>query len=136
MRFEAREPEELNEVARAILDHHTHPLLAFYGEMGAGKTTLIKAICRALKCTEEAHSPTYGLVNEYQSGNGEPIYHFDFYRLDSPEEAMDFGVEEYFDSGHLCLMEWPERIGPIVPQAHTKIRIEVVNSVRIIEMET
>ena len=103
--------------------------------MGAGKTTLIKAICRELNCTEEASSPTFGIINEYLRDHGEPVCHFDFYRLEEPREALDLGVEEYFESGHLCLIEWPERIGSILPQEAMVIRIKVVHSTRIIEME-
>lgn len=136
MRFEVEDIEELVEVAKSIIEKAPTDILTFEGEMGAGKTTLIKAICRELQCVEEANSPTFSIVNEYLSGQGEPVYHFDFYRIEDPEEAMDFGVEEYWDSGHLCLVEWPERVSSILPQAVTVIRIEVVNSTRIIEMET
>ena len=136
MRFEVRDESELLNVAEKILNQTPYPLMVFYGKMGAGKTTLIKAFCLVLNCAEEASSPTFGIVNEYLSGNGEPVYHFDFYRLDDAEEALDFGIEEYWDSGHLCLMEWPERVMAFLPQAVTVIRIEVVNSTRIIEMET
>lgn len=136
MRFEVLHESELNDVAKTIVDQAPHPNILLFGEMGAGKTTLVKAICRYLECAEEANSPTYGIVNEYMSGTGNPVYHFDFYRLNEPEEALDFGAEEYWDSGQLCLMEWPERVMAILPQAVTIIRIEVVNSTRIIEMET
>lgn len=88
----------------------------FDGEMGAGKTTTIKAICKRLKVTDHVTSPTYSLVNEYLTESGIPVYHFDFYRLRHEQEALDFGIEEYFDSGHLCLMEWAEKIPHFLPE--------------------
>jgi tRNA threonylcarbamoyladenosine biosynthesis protein TsaE len=95
----------------------------FHGEMGAGKTTLIKAICKALGVTSAMTSPTFSIVNEYD-GNGK-IYHFDFYRLKNEEEAYDIGVEEYLDSGNLCLIEWPERIPSLLPQSRFEIKLEI-----------
>jgi tRNA threonylcarbamoyladenosine biosynthesis protein TsaE len=85
-------------------------LWIFYGEMGAGKTTLIKALCKELGVTDEVSSPTYSLVNEYRTSNGKVVYHFDFYRINSIEEAYDMGYEDYFYSGNTCLIEWPQRI--------------------------
>jgi tRNA threonylcarbamoyladenosine biosynthesis protein TsaE len=94
-------------------------IFAFNGKMGAGKTTFIKAICEELGVTETVNSPTFAIVNEYRSEQTlEPIYHFDFYRILSLEEACRIGVEDYFDSGALCFIEWPEKIKPLLP-AHT-----------------
>lgn len=93
----------------------SHRLLAFHGEMGAGKTTLIQAICRHLGVAGEVTSPTFALVNEYSSAAGEPVYHFDFYRIDDPHEALDFGLDEYLYSGSYCLMEWPEKVNDLLP---------------------
>lgn len=91
-------------------------VFAFYGTMGAGKTTFINAVCRQLGVDDDSTaSPTFAIVNEYHGNAGRRIYHFDFYRIDSPEEALDFGVEDYFDSGDLCFLEWPERIEPLLP---------------------
>ena len=84
-------------------------IIAFYGHLGAGKTTFIKAICDRLGVEDNVCSPTFTIVNEYQSAAGEPVFHFDFYRIDSLKEAQDLGLEEYFYSGCLCLMEWPEK---------------------------
>ncbi len=98
-------------------------LFAFYGEMGAGKTTFIKAICEALGVVDMVNSPTFSIVNDYATDKGEHIYHFDFYRLKTPHEALDFGIEEYFSSGAVCFMEWPEMIGALLPDDTTKVRI-------------
>ena len=106
---------EIDAVANRLAPLLGSQVVLVYGEMGAGKTTLIKAICHTLGVTDEVSSPTFALVNEYQSGSGEPIYHFDLYRLTAEEEALDFGVDEYLDSGHLCLVEWPEKIVNFLP---------------------
>jgi tRNA threonylcarbamoyladenosine biosynthesis protein TsaE len=97
----------------------------FYGEMGAGKTTLIKAICRALGVHSLMTSPTFSIVNEYSGDDGRVLYHFDFYRLKNEEEAYDIGVEEYLDSGRRCFVEWPERVPSILPQARFEIHIDI-----------
>ena len=97
---------------------------AFYGELGAGKTTLVQEICRQKEVVQEVTSPTFALVNEYNTKNNEIIYHFDFYRIDSPEEVLDIGFEEYVSSGNLCFMEWPEKIDPYLPEETIKIFIE------------
>lgn len=102
-----------------------HTLVAFYGEMGAGKTTFIKAICNELGVIDTVNSPTFSIVNDYATADGRHIYHFDFYRLKSPQEALDFGIEEYFASGSLCLMEWPEEIGTLLPDDALKVTITV-----------
>lgn len=98
---------------------------AFYGEMGVGKTTFIAELCRALGVEEDvANSPSFSIINEYRSETtAELIYHFDLYRLENIEEALDIGVEDYFDSGALCLLEWPERIEDILPDDTVKVSI-------------
>ena len=93
--------------------------------MGAGKTTIIKAVCRALGAEDTVSSPTFTLVNEYETVSGEILYHIDFYRIKKKEEVLDFGIEEYFFSGCYCLMEWPELIGEILPGETVKISITV-----------
>lgn len=114
--IQVNSPDDLPEVAQAILDHlQGRHLVAFRGPMGAGKTTLIRAICEQLGVTDTVTSPTFALINEYKNGEGEPVYHFDFYRIEKLEEAFDFGYEEYFFSDHLCLVEWPEKIEPLLP---------------------
>jgi len=95
----------------------------FYGEMGAGKTTLIKAICAALDVEELVNSPTFSIINEYRSAAGK-VFHFDFYRIKNEAEAYEIGTEEYFFSGDYCFIEWPEKIPSLIPSAHVKISIQ------------
>ena len=123
--------EEIDEAARRfvqMMDDRT--VYAFYGEMGAGKTTFINALSRALGVEDDATgSPSFAIVNEYRSDTtAELIYHFDLYRLESVEEALDLGVEDYFDSGALCLIEWPERVEDILPDDTVKVTIKVEES--------
>ena len=106
------------------------PVWCFYGEMGAGKTTLVKAICDQLGATDSMSSPTFSLVNEYETASQVPIYHFDFYRIENEQEAMDIGVDEYFYSGHYCFIEWPERATNLIPDHHVEISIKLVNANR------
>ncbi len=99
-------------------------VFAFYGTMGAGKTTFINAVCRRFGVDDDSTaSPTFAIVNEYRGKDNRRIYHFDFYRIDSPEEALDFGVEDYFDSGDICFLEWPERIEPLLPDDFVRVDI-------------
>ena len=108
-----------------------HSLIAFYAPMGAGKTTFTSAICRALGVKSDAvSSPTFAIVNEYRTATAESIYHFDFYRITKPSEALDIGLYDYLDSGSLCLMEWPENIEDILPEETLKVTIKVVDGVR------
>ncbi len=124
---------QLPEVANWLLEQSRFRILLLEGDMGAGKTTLIKEICRQLGVEDEVSSPTFSLVNEYESADG-PVYHFDFYRLEEEEEAYDFGVEEYLDSGHWCLLEWPEKIRNLIPSQSALIRISVENGLRHYEI--
>jgi tRNA threonylcarbamoyladenosine biosynthesis protein TsaE len=108
-----------------LMDDRT--IYAFDGEMGAGKTTFISALCQALGVdAEEANSPSFAIVNEYRSETtAELIYHFDLYRLENVEEALEIGIEDYFDSGALCLLEWPERIEDLLPDDTVRVEIRV-----------
>ena len=99
-------------------------VIAFYGSMGAGKTTLIKNLCHRMGVTDEVNSPTFAIVNEYVTEDGESVYHFDFYRIKKLEEAYDIGYDNYFYSGNLCLIEWPEMIEPLLPEKYIRVEIQ------------
>ena len=99
-------------------------VFAFYGKMGAGKTTFVKALCEELGCDDVITSPTFAIVNEYTDGEQQPLYHFDFYRIKKLEEVYDMGYEEYFYSGALCLIEWPELIEVVLPDDTVRVTIE------------
>lgn len=100
-------------------------VVAFYGPMGAGKTTLIKDLCHRMGVTDEVNSPTFAIVNEYVTEEGDAVYHFDFYRIKKLEEAYDIGYENYFYSGCLCLIEWPELIEPLLPERYLRVDIQL-----------
>jgi len=123
---------DLPSVAAQVVAEMQHPVVLLFGSMGAGKTTLIKALCKVLLVEDEVSSPTYSLVNEYETEAGETIYHFDLYRLNSPEEALDFGVEEYLESGNMCLIEWPEKIVDFLPETFGVIKIEAFENSRML----
>ncbi|MCL2041481.1 MAG: tRNA (adenosine(37)-N6)-threonylcarbamoyltransferase complex ATPase subunit type 1 TsaE [Bacteroidales bacterium] len=119
------ELDNIREVAQQLLTLlGDEKIVAFYGEMGSGKTTLIKAMCECLECVDAVNSPTFAIINEYFTKNGTTVYHFDFYRLKNIREALDIGVEEYLYSGHFCFLEWPEQIEDLLPENHVKVRIE------------
>lgn len=101
-------------------------VFAFYGKMGAGKTTFIKAVCEELGVDDTVTSPTFAIVNEYEAAQGRPIYHFDFYRIKKVSEAYDMGCEEYFYSGHPCFIEWPELIEEVLPEETVNVTIEAL----------
>jgi len=117
-------PAAAQQLATAIAESG-HSVVAFEGEMGAGKTTLIRALGAVLGVADDVSSPTFALVNEYRDGQGQPVYHFDFYRVDSEEEAARLGAAEYFDSGYLCLVEWPARVAGLLPPAHLQVALTV-----------
>lgn len=124
--FVARNLKELDDVAKEILDFiKDQNIVAIDGKMGAGKTTLIKSICKKLGVFEIVSSPTFSLVNEYTDTDGKSVFHFDFYRIKKLEEVYDIGYEEYFYSGNFCFIEWPEMITDLLPENHTIIKIKV-----------
>lgn len=108
-------------------------VIAFSGEMGAGKTTLIKAICEELGVKQTISSPTFSIVNEYLSSSGKKIYHFDFYRINNISEAYDMGYEEYFYSDAYCFIEWPEKIADLLPEGVLNVNISVKDGIRVVE---
>ena len=102
------------------------PVVAFEGEMGAGKTTLIRGLANVLGVADDVSSPTFALVNEYRDARDRPVYHFDFYRIDSVDEAERIGASEYLDSGYLCLVEWPGRVAALLPEPRLEVHLEVL----------
>ena len=109
-------------------------VVAFFGNMGAGKTTFIKALCDQLEVTDATGSPSFGLINEYRSKGGATVYHFDFYRIREIEEAFDLGYEEYFFSGSYCFIEWPEKIESLLPEDTVRVKISVTeNESRVLQ---
>lgn len=124
MTLHLRRLDELDSAAHRLLAQgRTQSVWLFEGEMGAGKTTLIKALCRALGVVSTVQSPTFSIVNEYTTHEGHSVYHFDCYRLRNEAEALDIGIEEYFDSGDYCFVEWPERIIPLWPTTYFNVHI-------------
>lgn len=119
--------DKIADAAKKFLDEiGDNRLIAFYAPMGAGKTTFTTALCHVLGVREDAvGSPTFAIVNEYKAADGQPIFHFDFYRITRLEEALDIGLYDYLDSGNLCLMEWPENIEPLLPEETLKVKIDV-----------
>ncbi len=125
--IQIRDLQDLPRAAEAFLrEIGENKLIAFHAPMGAGKTTFTTAVCRALGVREDAiSSPTFAIVNEYRAGDGSPVFHFDFYRIEKEEEALDIGLYDYLDSGCLCLMEWPENIAGLLPEETLVVSIRV-----------
>ena len=125
-KFIAHSLEDLPSIAdQLITEAGEHRLFAFYGKMGAGKTTLINSILEVLGVDDGGSSPTFSLVNEYEGRLGEPIYHFDFYRIENLEEVYDIGYEDYFFSTNYCFIEWPEKVEELLPHDVVKVQIRV-----------
>ena len=119
--------EDLASIAAEIISSVKNKTLLFYGEMGVGKTTFIKEICQQLGILDNISSPTFSLVNEYQTSKKEKVFHFDFYRIEEEEEALDIGIEEYFDSDEWCLVEWPENIENLLPLDAAQIHLSILD---------
>jgi tRNA threonylcarbamoyladenosine biosynthesis protein TsaE len=118
--------DQLEEVAQKIIDQNPNKVILFHGEMGVGKTTLIKQLCKSLGVIDATSSPTFSLVNEYQTKENQLVYHFDFYRLNHETEALDMGVDDYLYSGNWCFIEWAEKIPNLIPESHSVITIELL----------
>lgn len=116
---------ELDTVSKNIVEKLKHNLILLEGEMGSGKTTFVKYFISGLTGYKGVTSPTFSIVNEYQNSDGKPIYHMDLYRLETIEEALNIGIEEYLDADNLCLIEWPSLIAQIIPQNHHLIKLEL-----------
>lgn len=121
--------KDINDLDRAAAEFlskiEDNCLVAFFAPMGSGKTTFTTAICKALGVTDPVGSPTFAIVNEYMRADGDPLYHFDFYRIDKLSEAVEIGLYDYLDSGCLCIMEWPENIEELLPEETLKVSISV-----------
>jgi tRNA threonylcarbamoyladenosine biosynthesis protein TsaE len=118
--------DEIEDVAKKVLAAKPKEVILFHGEMGAGKTTFIKTLAKQLGVTEATSSPSFSLVNEYQTTGYQTIYHFDFYRLKNEIEALDMGVDEYLYSGNWCFIEWAEKIPNLIPEEHSVINIKIL----------
>ena len=117
---------DLSDLSTTLLKKFTHSVIRIDGVMGAGKTTLISNLCKSLGVQESVSSPTFSLVNTYEGLTG-PIYHLDFYRLEYPDEALDFGIEEYLESGQWCFMEWAEKVTPHLPLNYDYCKLEILD---------
>ena len=118
--------DQLEEVAQKIISENPKKVIVFHGEMGVGKTTLIKQLCKTLGVNGATSSPTFSLVNEYEANENQLVYHFDFYRLNKEEEALDMGIDDYLYSGNWCFIEWAEKIPNLIPEIHTVITISLL----------
>lgn len=134
--FECSDIDELKEAAEILTSYFKEiQVVAFYGEMGVGKTTFIRALCEELGCKDSTSSPTYGIVNEYALPQGKKIYHFDFYRISSLEEAIAIGVDDYFNSEEWCFIEWPEKIESLLPLNYIQVSMKENQGLRTIFMQ-
>lgn len=125
MEFIAKNIADLDQICEKLIEQFHHKVILFYGEMGNGKTTLIKQLCKKLGVTEPTSSPTFSIVNEYKTNDNKTIYHFDFYRIKDETEVLDFGYEEYLYSNNFCFIEWPEKIPNMIPNNTEKVYINI-----------
>ncbi len=138
MTFEVKDIAGLHPVAAHVQTLlKTYPVACFYGQLGAGKTTFIKQLCVMLGVTDNISSPTYPIINEYSTLSGRPVFHMDLYRLDSEEAAVRIGLEEYLESGNICLIEWADNFESLLPEQHIKIFIrKLEDDIRSIDIRT
>lgn len=135
-KWQVKDESDLEDIAKQLLsDFKNNRVFTFSGNLGSGKTTFIKYLCKVLGVKEHVSSPTFALVNEYEAGSGIRIFHFDFYRVKNVREAYDMGYEEYFYSGAYCFVEWPEMIEELVPEDAVNLQITVNDTVRLIEVK-
>ena len=118
--------DQIQETAKQIIAQKPKKIILFNGEMGAGKTTLIKQLCKSLGVKDATSSPTFSLVNEYQTSDNQNVYHFDFYRINNESEALDMGVDDYLYSGNWCFIEWSEKISSLIPEEHSIVTIDLL----------
>lgn len=136
--FTAKSITDLQPIAKELLSSlGNKSLVALKGNMGSGKTTFVKTICEQLEIEDVVNSPTFSIINQYSGINGEIVYHFDYYRLEKPQEALDIGLYDYLDSGHLCLMEWPEKVEKLLPEdcVYLEIKEDILSGEREISWE-
>ena len=119
--------DQIEQVAQKIIAENPNKVILFHGEMGVGKTTLIKQLCKYLGVQGATSSPTFSLVNEYEAANNQLVYHFDFYRLNKETEALDMGIDDYLYSGNWCFIEWAEKIPNLIPDSHSVITISLLS---------
>lgn len=125
MNFIAHTPEDLEPAAKALAQMLTDkPVVAFYGAMGVGKTTFIKVLCQQLSVIDTVNSPSFAIINEYRTADDQQVFHFDLYRIKEPQELMDIGGDDYFYSGHICLVEWPEKAEAFLPDGRVNVSME------------
>lgn len=135
MQFRAENPEDLDSIAlKTLMATAPMRIFAISGAMGAGKTTLIRSFCKALECSDLVSSPTFSIVNEYITGLGETIYHFDLYRIEKESEVFDLGYEHYLYSGNYCFIEWPEKFGQLLDLPHCRIHLDESEGTRLISV--
>lgn len=137
MQLTVESEHALGSIAEQIIDFADgQSIWLFYGEMGSGKTTLIKAISASFGVEDTVQSPTFSIVNEYQNSEGELFYHFDFYRIKNETEALDIGIDEYFDSGAYCFVEWPQKIPTLIPDRFLRLELGIISeTARVINLE-
>ncbi len=134
LQLETKQLKDLDSIANQILNFaNNRKVFAFYGEMGVGKTTLIKALCNELGVKDVVNSPTYTIVNQYELPNHSSVFHFDFYRIKNENEAYDLGYEDYFFDNNFCFIEWPEKVNGLIPDACVEIKINFDSDKRIIK---